>query len=92
LIHPDADLGPGVSKEDFKAFKGVVVQDNDHSERKWRHAAMTTRAEKHTIEHMLYEEGVLGWARMMIEHDPDNKYDPPLLFFVVLIDGNHSTL
>ncbi|KAF9329823.1 hypothetical protein BGZ91_000383, partial [Linnemannia elongata] len=73
LIHPDADLGPGVSREDIKAFKGVVVQDIDHSERKWRQAATTTRAEKHTVEHMLYEEGVLGWARMMIEHDPDNK-------------------
>ncbi|KAG0269740.1 hypothetical protein BGZ95_001955 [Linnemannia exigua] len=73
LIHPEADLGPGVSREDFKAFKGVVVQDNVHSDRKWNRAAMTTRAEKHTLEHMLYEEGVLGWARMMIEHDPQNK-------------------
>ncbi|KAG0359862.1 hypothetical protein BGZ54_009799 [Gamsiella multidivaricata] len=27
---------------------------------------------KRTVEHMLYEEGVVGWARMMIEHDPDS--------------------
>lgn len=32
----------------------------------------TSRMEKRTIEHMLHEEGVHGWARMMIEHD-DNR-------------------
>ncbi|KAF9088736.1 hypothetical protein BGX23_007142 [Mortierella sp. AD031] len=73
LIHPEADLGPGISREEIKAFKGVVVQDSDHSDRKWHRAATTTRAEKNTVEHMLYEEGVLGWARMMIEHDPESK-------------------
>ncbi|KAF9921736.1 hypothetical protein FBU30_008203 [Linnemannia zychae] len=73
LIHPDANLGLGLLREDIKAFKGIVVQDEQHSERKWKRAATTTRSEKHTVEHMLYEEGVLGWARMMIEHDSDNQ-------------------
>ncbi|KAG0022316.1 hypothetical protein BGZ81_008574 [Podila clonocystis] len=69
LIHPDADLGPGITIDDIKAFKGVVVQDAYHSDRKWIRAASTTRVEKRTVEHMLYEDGVVGWARMMVEHD-----------------------
>lgn len=75
LIHPDLRLsGGGVSDsqsnghDHFKAFKGIVVQDQDLSQKKWDQA-MTTSMEKATVEHMLYEEGVLGWARMMIEHD-----------------------
>ncbi|KAF9366883.1 hypothetical protein BGX34_000001 [Mortierella sp. NVP85] len=73
FIHPDADLGEGVSHDDILAFKGIVVEDEFHSDRKWDRAARTSRAEKRAVEHMLYEEGVLGWARMMIEHDPENK-------------------
>lgn len=69
LIHPDAELGPGITIGDIKAFKGVVVQDAYHSDRKWNRAASTTRAEKRTVEHMLYEDGVMGWARMMVEQD-----------------------
>ncbi|KAF9388242.1 hypothetical protein CPB97_001395 [Podila verticillata] len=75
LIHPDADLGPGVTIDDVKAFKGVVVQDTHHSDRKWSRAASTTRAEKRTVEHMLHEDGVVGWARMMVEHDVDHPND-----------------
>ncbi|KAI7827953.1 Metallo-peptidase family M12-domain-containing protein [Gamsiella multidivaricata] len=74
LIHPEADLGEGISLDEIMAFKGVVVEDEFHSDRKWDRAARTTRAEtKRTVEYMLYEEGVLGWARMMIEHDPENE-------------------
>ncbi|KAF9426088.1 hypothetical protein BGZ94_006953 [Podila epigama] len=69
FIHPEADLGPGVSRDDIKAFKGVVVEDSYHIDRKWERAATTTRMEKRTVEHMLYEKGVVGWARMMVEHD-----------------------
>ncbi|KAI1304851.1 hypothetical protein EDD11_005053 [Mortierella claussenii] len=77
LIHPDADLGPDVNLEDIKAFKGVVVQDEEHAERKWKRAATTTpsRTNKRTLEHMLYEEGVVGWARMMVEHDTNSPED-----------------
>ncbi|KAG0349564.1 hypothetical protein BG004_004417 [Podila humilis] len=75
LIHPDADLGPDVSIQDIKAFKGIVIQDAHHSERKWTRAATTSRVEKRTVEHMLYEDGVVGWARMMIEHDANNPDD-----------------
>ncbi|KAF8937009.1 hypothetical protein BGZ58_003383 [Dissophora ornata] len=75
LVHPEADLGDGLSRDEIMAFKGVVVEDEHHSDRKWDRAARTSKAEnsQRTVEHMLYEDGVLGWARMMIEHDPDNE-------------------
>ncbi|KAG0329085.1 hypothetical protein BGZ99_003469 [Dissophora globulifera] len=77
LIHPEADLGDDINIEDIKAFKGVVVQDAHHSDRKWDRAARTTRAESspRSVDYMLHEEGVLGWARMMIEHSPDNEQE-----------------
>lgn len=78
LIHPDLQLsGGGVSDaqsnghDHFKAFKGIVVQDQAISRKKWDRAKITSRSNRATVEHMLYEEGVLGWARMMIEHDED---------------------
>ncbi|KAF9188739.1 hypothetical protein BGZ51_000337, partial [Haplosporangium sp. Z 767] len=74
LIHPDIDWGNAAfSRDDIKAFKGVVVRDEFHSDQKWDRAARTSRAEKRSVEHMLYEEGVLGWARITIQHDPDNE-------------------
>ncbi|KAI1302829.1 hypothetical protein EDD11_005499 [Mortierella claussenii] len=73
LVHPELDLGEsGVSRDEILAYKGVVVQDGYHSDRKWDRAARTSRAEKRTVEHMLYEEGVLGWARMMLEQDHES--------------------
>ncbi|KAF9573805.1 hypothetical protein BGW38_008380, partial [Lunasporangiospora selenospora] len=69
LIHPNANLGEGVSLDDIKAFKGIVILDDDHSDRKWNLAATTTKAPQHSVEHMLHENGVVGWARMMVEHD-----------------------
>ncbi|KAF9112862.1 hypothetical protein BGX27_002663 [Mortierella sp. AM989] len=78
LIHPDADLGPDISHDDIKVFKGIVVQDEHHSDRKWKRATTTSRMAKRTVEHMLHEEGVLGWARMMIEHDLDSTEGPIL--------------
>lgn len=74
FIHPDADLGDGVSHDEVLAFKGIVVEDEFHSDRKWDRAARSSRIEKREVEHMLFEEGVLGWARMVIEHDPENRY------------------
>ncbi|KAG0267158.1 hypothetical protein BG011_008449 [Mortierella polycephala] len=74
LIHPDVDWGNAAfSKDDIKAFKGVVVRDEFHSDQKWDRAARTSRAEKRSVEHMLYEEGVLGWARITVQHDPENE-------------------
>ncbi|GJJ72630.1 hypothetical protein EMPS_04988 [Entomortierella parvispora] len=95
LIHPDADLGHHadgrpVSRHEIKAFKGIVVQDEYHSDRKWDRASKTSKAEKRTVEHMLHEEGVLGWARMMVEHDPED--DNALLLrgaFMVQEDTYH---
>ncbi|KAF9366302.1 hypothetical protein BGX34_004489 [Mortierella sp. NVP85] len=72
FLHPEADLGPDLSHEDIKAFKGVVIQDEQYSDHKWNRASTTSRIAKRTVEHMLYEEGVVGWARMMIEHDDDS--------------------
>ncbi|KAF9162040.1 hypothetical protein BGX21_011495 [Mortierella sp. AD011] len=72
LIHPNANLGPDVFPDDIKAFKGIVIQDEQHSDHKWHRAATTSRIAKRTVEHMLHEEGVLGWARMMVEHDADS--------------------
>ncbi|KAF9960260.1 hypothetical protein BGZ72_007518 [Mortierella alpina] len=74
LIHPDADLGDsGFNRDEVKAYKGIVVQDEGYSNQRWDRAARTTTAEKRTIEHMLHEEGVLGWARMMVERDPKDE-------------------
>ncbi|KAG0226711.1 Metallo-peptidase family M12-domain-containing protein [Mortierella sp. GBAus27b] len=73
FIHPEADLGDGITHDQILAFKGVVVENDYHSDRKWDRAARTSKAEKRTVEHMLYEEGVLGWARMVVEHDMDHK-------------------
>ncbi|KAF9971849.1 hypothetical protein BGZ65_010179 [Modicella reniformis] len=78
FIHPEAELGEGISHDEILAFKGIVVEDELHSERKWDRVARTSRAEKQTVEYMLYEEGVLGWARMMIEHDPKKEGAPVL--------------
>ncbi|KAG0197567.1 hypothetical protein BGX28_008973, partial [Mortierella sp. GBA30] len=72
FIHPEADLGPDVLLDDIKAFKGVVVQNQQYSDRKWERALTTSRIAKRTVEHMLHEEGIVGWARMMIEHDISN--------------------
>ncbi|KAF9309503.1 hypothetical protein BG003_009691 [Podila horticola] len=72
FIHPTANLGDDISLEDIKAFKGVVVDEN-YSDRKWNRALTTSRDSKQTIEHMLHEEGVHGWARMMIEHDSEDR-------------------
>ncbi|KAF9946018.1 hypothetical protein BGZ72_000759, partial [Mortierella alpina] len=77
LIHPQLDLSGHedlFSVDDITAFKGVVVQDEDHSRRKWDRALSSTAAEgTGSVEHMLQEEGVLGWARMMIEHAEDES-------------------
>ncbi|GJJ71610.1 hypothetical protein EMPS_03960 [Entomortierella parvispora] len=77
LVHPNLDLSGHEdlsSVQDIKAFKGFVVQDEDTSLRKWNRDLTTSAAEgaSHTYEHRLYEEGVLGWARMMIEHDANS--------------------
>ncbi|KAG0328082.1 hypothetical protein BGZ99_006255 [Dissophora globulifera] len=72
LIHPalassgQEDLG---SLDDIKPFKGVVLLDSELSKLRWDRALTTTRAGTPTVEHMLYEDGVVGWARMMIEQD-----------------------
>ncbi|CAO3570025.1 unnamed protein product [Mortierella alpina] len=74
LIHPDADLGDDdFDRDEIKAYKGIVVQDEGYSDRRWDRAARTSAVEKRTIEHMLHEEGVLGWARMMVERDPADE-------------------
>ncbi|KAF8978948.1 hypothetical protein BGZ46_005980 [Entomortierella lignicola] len=92
LIHPDANLGPDIFHDDIKAFKGIVVQNEQHSDRKWQRAATTSRIAKRTVEHMLYEEGVLGWARMMVEHDADSTEGPIIRgAFMVNDDTYHVT-
>ena len=75
LIHPELDLSKHEdidSINDIKAFKGIVVQDENTSIYKWNQDMTTTAVNdaSRTLEHKLYEKGVLGWARMMIEHDP----------------------
>ncbi|KAG0033418.1 hypothetical protein BGZ81_008504 [Podila clonocystis] len=79
LIHPDLRIsGGGMSDsqsnghDHFKAFKGIVLQDQEMSQKKWDRAMATSRSDRATVEHMLYEEGVKGWARMMIEHDEND--------------------
>ncbi|KAG0049527.1 hypothetical protein BGZ83_005713 [Gryganskiella cystojenkinii] len=74
LIHPELDLSKYEdigSINDIKAFKGIVVQDENTSIYKWNQdmTTSTINSNSRTLEHRLYEEGVLGWARMMIEHD-----------------------
>ncbi|KAG0286391.1 hypothetical protein BGZ96_009482 [Linnemannia gamsii] len=61
--------------DDIKPFKGVVVEDDYHSNQKWERAMSANQAveQRSTVEQMLFEEGVLGWARMMIEHDEDDN-------------------
>ncbi|KAG0073077.1 hypothetical protein BGZ89_012145 [Linnemannia elongata] len=88
LLHPDliaaSSFPPSSSSsrtasssvyDDIKPFKGVVVEDDYHSNQKWERAMSTNQAEEQrsTVEQMLFEEGVLGWARMMIEHDEDDE-------------------
>ncbi|KAG9064683.1 hypothetical protein KI688_002941 [Linnemannia hyalina] len=86
LIHPDllaSSFSASSSRttssssvyDDIKPFKGVVVEDDYHSNQKWERAMSTNQAEEQrsTVEQMLFEEGVLGWARMMIEHDEDDE-------------------
>ncbi|KAF9177299.1 hypothetical protein BGZ50_008907 [Haplosporangium sp. Z 11] len=87
LIHPEADLGPDISLDDIKAFKGVVIQDAHHSDRKWERAATTSRMAKRTVEHMMHEEGIVGWARMMVEHDENDK-DTVLLRGAFMVNGD----
>ncbi|KAF9126259.1 hypothetical protein BGW39_006755 [Mortierella sp. 14UC] len=87
FLHPEADLGPDVSFDDIKAFKGVVIQDQHHADRKWKRAATTSRIAKRTVEHMLHEDGVAGWARMMIEHDATNP-DEVVLRGAFMVNGD----
>ncbi|KAF9406249.1 hypothetical protein BGZ94_003188, partial [Podila epigama] len=87
LIHPDANLGDDMTLDDIKAFKGVVLQDNYFSDRRWDRALSTSRESSRTIEHLLHEEGVLGWARMMIEHDPTSK-DEIILRGAFTVEGD----
>ncbi|KAG0378133.1 hypothetical protein BGX24_004682 [Mortierella sp. AD032] len=92
FLHPEADLGPDVSIDDIKAFKGVVIQDQTHADRKWKRAATTSRIAKRSVEHMLHEDGVAGWARMMVEHDATNPDEVILRgAFVVNGDTYHVT-
>ncbi|KAF8927757.1 hypothetical protein BGZ58_010142 [Dissophora ornata] len=89
LILPGLDLsgqdGLGFV-DDIKAFKGVVVQNGERSRQRWEKAVTTTTAEnKQSVEHMQYEEGVLGWARMMIEHD--NSDEPLTLRGAFTVNG-----
>ncbi|KAG0344612.1 hypothetical protein BG004_004299, partial [Podila humilis] len=80
--------GSGGSQDHFKAFKGVVLQDSDMSSRKWNQAAP-----KRSIEHQLFEDGVVGWARMTIEHDENEYVDSIILrgAFTVDSDTYHVT-
>ncbi|KAF9582642.1 hypothetical protein BGW38_010939 [Lunasporangiospora selenospora] len=76
LLHPDVNLGPSHAEDSFTvddlmAFKGVVVQNSEHSDHKWRRTVTMSPLEKRSVEHMLHEEGVLGWARIVVEHDPE---------------------
>ncbi|KAG0287611.1 hypothetical protein BGZ98_004585, partial [Dissophora globulifera] len=87
LIHPEANLGPDIFLEDIKAFKGVVIQDKEYSDHKWKRAVTTSRIPKRTVEHMLYEEGVVGWARMMVEHDV-NSEDEIVLRGAFMVNGD----
>ncbi|KAG0304317.1 hypothetical protein BGZ97_001551 [Linnemannia gamsii] len=87
FLHPEADLGPDVDLDDIKAFKGIVIQDQDHADRKWKRAATTSRIAKRTVEHMLHEDGVAGWARMMVEHDPSNP-DEVVLRGAFMVNGD----
>ncbi|KAG0374609.1 hypothetical protein BGX24_010181 [Mortierella sp. AD032] len=83
LLHPDLFSSSSSSSrlassssvyDDIKPFKGVVVEDDHFSNQKWERAMSINQAEEQrsTVEQQLYEEGVLGWARMMIEHDEEN--------------------
>ncbi|KAG0276214.1 hypothetical protein BGZ95_007832 [Linnemannia exigua] len=83
LLHPDLFSSSSSSRltssssvyDDIKPFKGVVVEDDHFSNQKWERAMSINQAEEQrsTVEQQLYEEGVLGWARMMIEHDEENE-------------------
>ncbi|KAF9428857.1 hypothetical protein BGZ94_000743 [Podila epigama] len=86
LLHPDLSfIGGGVydSKDHtarmnldiFKAFKGIVIQDSSISKKKWDRSMSISQTERPSVEHMLHEEGVLGWARMTIEHDENEQVD-----------------
>ncbi|KAK3846493.1 MAG: Metallo-peptidase family M12-domain-containing protein, partial [Linnemannia gamsii] len=86
LLHPDLFSSSSSSSrlassssvyDDIKPFKGVVVEDDHFSNQKWERAMSINQAEEQrsTVEQQLYEEGVLGWARMMIEHDEENEDD-----------------
>ncbi|ORZ27671.1 Metallo-peptidase family M12-domain-containing protein [Lobosporangium transversale] len=87
LIHPDADLGPDNIFDDIKPFKGVVIEDQQYSDQKWKRAATTSRITKRTIEHMQYEEGIVGWARMTVEHDA-NSADNLILRGAFMVKGD----
>ncbi|KAG0208087.1 hypothetical protein BGX33_006484 [Mortierella sp. NVP41] len=92
FLHPEADFGPDVNLNDIKAFKGVVIQDEHHADRKWERAATTSRIAKRTVEHMLHEDGVAGWARMMVEHDASKPNEVVLRgAFMVNGDTYHVT-
>ncbi|KAG0249104.1 hypothetical protein BG011_009578 [Mortierella polycephala] len=75
LVHPKLDLMGQKdleSLEDIKPFKGIVLQDETLSMQKWKRAmdyTPTAAGGPKTVEQILYEEGVVGWARMMVEHD-----------------------
>ncbi|KAG0206899.1 hypothetical protein BGX28_001768 [Mortierella sp. GBA30] len=71
LIHPSLDLSE--HEDPVKAFKGIVIADEGHSRDKWARVMHgTAPSSMGAVEHLLLEEGVLGWARLMIEHDSES--------------------
>ncbi|KAF9186872.1 hypothetical protein BGZ51_001728 [Haplosporangium sp. Z 767] len=92
LIHPKLNLKGQKdlrSLEDIKPFKGIVLQDETLSMQKWERTmdyTSTAARGPDTVEQILYEEGVVGWARMMVEHDESD--DSLILRGAFTVDGD----
>ncbi|KAF9969540.1 hypothetical protein BGZ73_008092 [Actinomortierella ambigua] len=95
LFHSNLDLGDDMSREDIHAFRGVVLDSKQDADRHWDRIRTTSRQRDQSgraLDHMLYEEGVVGWARMVVDQD-NQDHDKLTLSgaFSVFDDTYHVT-
>ncbi|KAG0224616.1 hypothetical protein BGW42_004979 [Actinomortierella wolfii] len=72
LFHSNLDLGEDISRKDIRAYKGVVLDSKQDADHHWDRIRTSSRRHDEsgrTLEHMMYESGVVGWARMVIDQD-----------------------
>ncbi|KAF9167888.1 hypothetical protein DFQ26_002636 [Actinomortierella ambigua] len=76
LFHANLNFGDDMSREDIRAFKGVVLASKRDADLHWNRIRTTSRQPDQsgrTLDYMMHEEGVVGWARMIVDQDEQDR-------------------